>query len=143
VGRRPVAYVALLALVLLVGGWALTRTNTTDQAPTDQAPAASGVPTCPLATLPREATDNVRVIHAGGPFPFPRNDGVVFGNWEGHLPEQVNGYYHEFTVITLGAKNRSTRRIVTGGAPSTNPPEFFYTGDHYDSFCLVVGSGRR
>jgi ribonuclease T1 len=85
----------------------------------------------------------VRAIHANGPFPFPRDDGVVFGNREGHLPEQVRSYYREYTVITPGAHNRSTRRIVTGGSPVTDPREFFYTADHYDSFCLVTEAGGR
>ncbi|WP_242456232.1 ribonuclease domain-containing protein [Mycolicibacterium sp. P1-18] len=106
-------------------------------------PTATGVPTCPLATLPREARDTVRAIHANGPFPFPRNDGVVFGNREGHLPDQARGYYREYTVPTPGASNRSTRRIVTGGAPVTDPRELFYTADHYDSFCLVTDGGGR
>jgi guanyl-specific ribonuclease Sa len=87
--------------------------------------------------------DTVRVIHAGGPFPFPRNDGVVFGNREGHLPDRTKGYYHEYTVITPGAKNRSTRRVITGGAPLTDPSQYFYTADHYDSFCLVTDAGRQ
>jgi ribonuclease T1 len=100
-------------------------------------------PGCPLTSLPREAGDTVRDIHAGGPFPFPRNDGVVFGNREGHLPQQSRGYYHEYTVVTPGAHNRSTKRIITGGAPLTDPPQYFYTDDHYDSFCLVADAGRR
>jgi guanyl-specific ribonuclease Sa len=39
--------------------------------------------------------------------------------------------------------NRSTRRIITGGAPVTDPPEYFYTDDHYDSFCLITDAGAR
>ncbi len=83
----------------------------------------------------------MRLIHSGGPFPFPRNDGVVFGNRERHLPAQGKGYYHEYTVVTPGASNRSTRRIITGGAPLTDPPLYFYTDDHYDSFCQVTDAG--
>jgi guanyl-specific ribonuclease Sa len=26
---------------------------------------------------------------------------------------------------------------VTGGAPLDDPPEFYYTDDHYESFCLI------
>jgi ribonuclease T1 len=100
------------------------------------------LPTCPLAALPPQVINTVRVIHTGGPFPFPRNDGVVFGNREGHLPKQSRGYYHEYTVISPGDRARSTRRIITGGTPLTNPPQYFYTGDHYDSFCTVVDAGR-
>lgn len=137
-GRRRFALIALCALVAIVGVWALLRSTSSDPAIT-----SAGVPTCPLATLPPEVVDTVRVIHSNGPYPFPRNDGVVFGNREGHLPEQARGYYHEFTVITPGVRNRSTRRIITGGAPLTSPRQYFYTGDHYDSFCLVTDAGRQ
>jgi ribonuclease T1 len=138
VGRRRFALAALCALIVIAGGWALVRTKSSDPVTT-----MVGLPTCSLATLPPEAVDTVRVIHAGGPFPFPRNDGVVFGNREGHLPDQSRGYYHEYTVITPDARNRSTKRIITGGAPLTNPPQYFYTSDHYDSFCLVTDAGRQ
>ena len=127
--------VGLAVVIVLAGGWALLRTP---DAPTTTA----GASTCPLASLPREAADTVRVIRSGGPFAFPRNDGVVFGNREGHLPRQTRGYYHEYTVVTPGSSSRSTRRIITGGAPLTNPPQYFYTNDHYDSFCLVTDEGR-
>jgi ribonuclease T1 len=137
-GRSRYALVAVAALIVIVGGWALLRTNTTEPA----APEVGG-PTCSLTTLPPEAADTVRVIHAGGPFPFPRNDGVVFGNREGHLPDQTRGYYHEYTVVTPGAKNRSTRRIITGGVPLAKPRQYFYTADHYDSFCLIPDAGRQ
>ena len=85
----------------------------------------------------------MRLIHADGPFPFPRNDGVVFGNREGHLPDQARGYYHEYTVVTPRVSHRSTRRIVTGGLPLTDPPQYFYTADHYDSFCVVPDARAR
>ena len=138
VGRYRLLVAALCALVVTVSGCTPVQTASSDQATT-----VAGVPGCPLTSLPREAGDTVRDIHAGGPFPFPRNDGVVFGNREGHLPQQSRGYYHEYTVITPGAHNRSTKRIITGGAPLTDPPQYFYTDDHYDSFCLVADAGRR
>ncbi|MGA7053601.1 MAG: ribonuclease domain-containing protein [Mycobacterium sp.] len=134
-GRRRFVLFALCALVVIAGGWALVRTP-------DSATTTPGVPTCPLATLPHEVVDTVRVIRSNGPFPFPRNDGVVFGNRERRLPDQIRGYYHEYTVNTPGAPNRSTRRIITGGSPLTNPLQYFYTDDHYDSFCLVTDAGR-
>jgi ribonuclease T1 len=139
VSRRRLALVALCTLIVIVGGWALLQTQSSTPAPT----ATSGLRACPLSTLPPEVADTVRVIHSHGPFPFPRNDGVVFGNREGHLPDESKGYYHEYTVITPGARNRSTRRVITGGAPATNPPQYFYTDDHYDSFCLVNDAGRQ
>ena len=88
-GRRRLALVALSAVVVIFGGWVLARTHSSDPAPT----TASGVsePTCSMATLPPEVVDTVRRIHAGGPFPFPRSDGAVFVNREGHLPKQRRG----------------------------------------------------
>ena len=141
VSRRRVALVALCALVVIVGGWMLSRTHAAEPAPT---PAGQvGEPSCPIATLPHEVVDTVKRIHTGGPFPFPRSDGAVFTNREGHLPKQRMGYYHEYTVITARAQDRSMKRIVTGGTPLANPTQYFYTGNHYDSFCLVTDVGTR
>lgn len=136
--RRRYILIALCALVVIIGGWALISAQPPNSAPTTD---TSG--TCSLAALPREAADTIRRIHTAGPFPFPRNDGAVFGNHEGRLPEHAGGYYHEYTVITPGAQNRSTRRIITGGTPATDPAQYFYTGDHYESFCLITGATVR
>jgi ribonuclease T1 len=141
VSRRNAAVVALCALAVVAGAWALLRAH--PDAPATTTATVGGVPTCTLATLPAQVADTVRAIHAGGPFPFPRSDGAVFGNREGHLPHQARRYYHEYTVVTPGARDRSTRRLITGGAPLTNPPQYFYTGDHYDSFCLVADAGGQ
>ncbi|MCW2512097.1 MAG: guanine-specific ribonuclease [Mycobacterium sp.] len=144
--RGRYALLALCALIVIAGGWALLQGGSSSPVPTTSArePTTSvGGPTCPLATLPPEAADTVRLIHSNGPFPFPRSDGVVFGNREGHLPSEAKGYYHEYTVITPGAHNRSTKRIITGGAPTTHPRQYYYTNDHYDSFCLVTDAGRQ
>lgn len=117
----------VLALVcgLLSGCTAATRTAADD--------------TCALGGLPPQATETVHRIESGGPFPYPRNDGVVFGNYEGRLPQHDRGYYHEYTVPTPGMSHRGTRRIITGGTPLAHPPEFYYTGDHYESFCRIGG----
>jgi ribonuclease T1 len=141
VSRRRLVLVALCALVVVVGGWALTRAH--PSAPTPATGGGVGQSTCPIATLPREAMDTVKRIHAGGPFPFPGSDGEVFGNREGHLPKQRRGYYHEYTVVTPRARDRSVRRIVTGGTPLAHPEQYFYTGNHYDSFCLVTDAGSQ
>ncbi|MCV7330540.1 ribonuclease domain-containing protein [Mycobacterium cookii] len=117
----------------------LSRNHSPDSAPS----GGDGGTTCPISSLPPEVVDTVRRIHAGGPFPFPHSDGAVFGNREGHLPKQRRGYYHEYTVVTSRARDRSVRRIVTGGTPLTDPAQYFYTGDHYDSFCLVTDAGRQ
>ena len=141
--RRRLALIGLCALVVLVGGWALTRTDPAAPVPGPATASEIGEPTCSIGTLPREVADTVKRIHAGGPFPFPRSDGEVFANHEGHLPKQRRGYYHEYTVITPRARDRSMRRIVTGGMPLPHPAQYFYTGDHYDSFCLVVDAGSQ
>lgn len=139
--RHKLLIAALAALVFAGGGWVQSRPH-----PAVPAPPAAGAgtgSTCAITTLPAEARDTVRRIHSGGPIPFPRSDGAVFGNREGHLPEQRRGYYHEYTVITPRSQGRSLRRIVTGGTPLTNPTQYFYSGNHYDSFCLVTGAGSQ
>jgi ribonuclease T1 len=80
------------------------------------------------ASLPPEARETLRLIDAGGPFPYKR-DGVVFANHEHRLPEKPRGYWHEYTVPTPGARNRGARRIIAGDGG-----ERYYTGDHYRSF---------
>ena len=86
-----------------------------------------------LSELPREAQHTHRLIHAGGPFPYPK-DGAVFGNRERLLPSQVRGYYREYTVKTPRSRDRGARRIVCGGREPTTPEVCFYTQDHYASF---------
>ena len=82
--------------------------------------------------LPAQAQQTLKLIKRGGPFPYAK-DGVVFGNYEGVLPKQKRGYYHEFTVKTPGARSRGARRIITGGNPATSG-EYYYTDDHYATF---------
>lgn len=84
------------------------------------------------AQLPTEARQTLALIDKGGPFPYAR-DGVVFGNFEGLLPKQQRGYYHEYTVPTPGSRDRGARRIVTGRGG-----EIYYTDDHYNSFRAVL-----
>lgn len=107
---------------------------------TEPLPARATISQCSLGELPSEATGTVDLIHAGGPFPYPRNDGVVFQNRERILPSEPRGYYHEYTVRTPGGKTRGARRIITGGNPLNDPPHVYYTGDHYQSFCEVEGA---
>lgn len=108
------------------------------------APAATAAPTvhstvamkivgdiC-YSDLPSQAHDTLRLIEAGGPFPYPK-DGTVFSNREGVLPKQSSGYYHEYTVKTPGSPDRGARRIVAG----QKSQEDYYTGDHYATFDLV------
>jgi ribonuclease T1 len=91
-----------------------------------------GLPAVTLADLPPEAAATVALIEAGGPFPY-RQDGAVFENREGILPDRPSGYYHEYTVPTPESADRGARRIVTGGNG-----EIFWTDDHYDSFAWIA-----
>ncbi|MFI8766032.1 ribonuclease domain-containing protein [Streptomyces sp. NPDC053792] len=84
------------------------------------------------SALPTQAYDTLRLIDAGGPFPYSQ-DGVVFQNREGVLPSHSLGYYHEYTVKTPGVTTRGARRIVTGNAVD----EDYYTSDHYATFDLI------
>lgn len=86
--------------------------------------------------LPPEAQRTIVLIRQGGPYPYEK-DGSVFGNYEKVLPQQKRGYYREFTVKTPRARNRGTRRIVTGGE-RLPPREYYYTADHYKSFKRVI-----
>jgi guanyl-specific ribonuclease Sa len=119
--RITVALVGLLVLVL--GGW-LVKDLGSD--------AGATLPTKALSALPPEASQTWRLIQRGGPFPYPRNDGVVFDNREKRLPQKQTGYYHEYTVPTPGSDDRGPRRLITGESH-----ELYYTGDHYATFVVV------
>ncbi|MDG2526257.1 ribonuclease domain-containing protein [Stenotrophomonas sp. HITSZ_GD] len=140
--RKPALLV--VALLVLVGGlWWLRQAqqphpqfapSITGQA----APAPAPVPPPQAARrieglppfLPDEARDTIALIQRGGPYPH-RQDGSVFGNREGRLPQRPRGYYHEYTVETPGLSHRGTRRIVTGGEPVEI---WYYSDDHYETF---------
>lgn len=137
---RAFAYMALA--VLAVGcqaatvptsalGGATTRPGT--QAPASEAVAPttdleSGLPFVDLDSLPPEAAETVALIGSDGPFPYDQ-DGAIFQNREGILPDQPASYYHEYTVETPGLPDRGARRIVTGAAG-----QLYWTDNHYDSF---------
>jgi ribonuclease T1 len=134
--RRPLlALVALLA-ALAVGYGVKAVDDGSGSSPTRSSAASSGpaagVSAVALAALPPQAAATVRLIEAHGPFPYPHNDGVVFHNNEHRLPRERDGYYHEYTVPTPGATDRGGRRIITG-----RPGEYWYTGDHYETFQRV------
>jgi ribonuclease T1 len=97
-----------------------------------------GLETVSLATLPREAQETERLIHAGGPFPYPNKDGSTFGNRERVLPKRPRGEYREYTVKTPGSRDRGARRIVCAGRQPTAPEVCYYTSDHYASFKRIV-----
>jgi ribonuclease T1 len=105
------------------------------QAGTDEQ-VRDGLATVPIARLPKQAVTTLRLIEAGGPFPYEK-DGVVFGNRERLLPRQPRGYYHEYTVPTPRSRNRGARRIVCGG-PRRQIDDCYYTDDHYATFRRIA-----
>lgn len=117
-----------------------TNTPATNAPTTNEQAATSAAAPCGetsefdqvnLSDLPPEASDTVDLIEQGGPFPHPQ-DGTVFENREGILPDCDTGYYNEYTVETPGEDDRGARRFVVGEGN-----EFFYTADHYESFRLT------
>ncbi len=98
------------------------------------------MPACDFHDLPSTSLNVIDDIEDGGPFDYPSDDGGTFGNYEGLLPSESNGYYREFTVETPGLSHQGARRIVTGGFDEDSPDEWFFTSDHYDSFCEFAPS---
>ena len=155
---RPVAAVLLLAGVLLLawlslgqGGGGQERAGT--PGPTARAPSPPpagadeprGVDTrdwddvdaCGDDELPAQLDEVADDVEAGGPFDHPGRDGSTFANYEGYLPDESRGYYREYTVPTPGLDHRGARRIVAGGG-ATDPEVWYYTEDHYESFCVFA-----
>ncbi len=93
--------------------------------------------TCTMDSLPEQAKETAQDILAGGPYDYPDNDNARFGNYEGVLPQQGRDYYREYTVETPGLGHRGAKRIVTGGGSETDPDVWYYTDDHYESFCTI------
>ena len=85
-----------------------------------------------VAQLPPQGIETLELIASGGPFPYDK-DGATFSNREGILPQQPQGFYAEYTVVTPGESDRGARRIIGGDDGSR-----FYTSDHYSSFREVV-----
>jgi guanyl-specific ribonuclease Sa len=149
--RRRITAALIGLLVLVLGGWLVqdnlgggssSAPSTSASAPAQSSTPAkgsaavpgadSGLPVKALSALPPQASDTWKLIEAGGPYPYPRNDDVVFENREKRLPGKKSGYYHEYTVKTPGSPDRGARRLITGQAH-----ELYYTGDHYASFVVV------
>ena len=154
--KRAWAFSCILALNAILGGCGKEGTqNATPEAgaSASQAPvqpgqaasaalAASGAQeqsapaTVTKAQLPGEAAETLRLIKAGGPFPFGE-DGVLFRNSAGLLAQHPRGYYHAYTVRTPGATDRGQRRIVCGG-PRRQTSDCYYTDDYYVSFKRIA-----
>ena len=98
---------------------------------------SSGLPSCPLNSLPTEADEVAHDILAGGPFDHPDEGGSHFGNYQRILPRKNSNFYREYTVETPGVGHRGARRIVVGGGSDTDPDVWYYTDDHYESFCEI------
>ena len=67
-------------------------------------------------------------IENGGSFPH-RNDGSIFRNNEGILPERPEGYYTEYVHPTPNVVGPGPQRVVKGLGG-----ELYYTPDHYETF---------
>ncbi|WOD15081.1 ribonuclease domain-containing protein [Paraburkholderia kirstenboschensis] len=101
------------------------------------AQVAGALGTVTRTQLPGEAAETLRLIKAGGPFPFG-DDGVLFRNSALLLPKHPRGYYHTYTVRTPGSTDRGQRRIVCGG-PRRHTDDCYYTDDYYASFRRIAG----
>ena len=154
--KRAWAFSCIVALsAILCGCGKESSRNVTEasgasasQAPGQPAQGASGAPaasgaqvagalgTITRTQLPAEAAETLRLIKAGGPFPFA-DDGVLFRNTALLLPKHPRGYYHTYTVRTPGATDRGQRRIVCGG-PRRQTGECYYTDDYYASFKRIA-----
>ena len=98
--------------------------------------ASGSIPACNANQLPDQARVVVDDIKSGGPFDYPQKDGSHFGNYENALPHKKNNYYRESTVDEDKTDHsRGPARIITGGSTATHPDVWYYTSDHYSSFC--------
>ncbi|RZF24891.1 ribonuclease [Paraburkholderia sp. UYCP14C] len=154
--KRTWAFFCIVALSAILGGCGKQGSQNATEASgasassapvqpaqsASEATAASGaqgpgtVGTITKAQLSAEATETLRLIKAGGPFPFS-DDGVLFRNSAGLLPKHPRGYYHTYTVRTPGATDRGQRRVVCGGARKQTG-ECYYTDDYYASFKRIA-----
>lgn len=135
--QHPLIWIAAL-LAIAIGTYWQQRDRTGNPAP-QQNPAPSQKPAQaqPGDEIVRDAEERaelrktLELIARGGPFPY-RNDGGVFANREGRLPQRERGYYREYTVVTPRAQDRGARRVVRG-----NGGETYYTRDHYRTFVRI------
>jgi ribonuclease T1 len=149
--KRAWTFSCILALSAILGGCGKDGSRNATQEPgasASQAPAqlgqaasatsaASSAPaTVTKAQLPAEAGETLRLIKAGGPFPFGE-DGVLFRNSAVMLPQHPRGYYHAYTVRTPGSADRGQRRIVCGG-PRRQTGDCYYTDNYYASFKRIA-----
>lgn len=99
--------------------------------------SASGSGECSVDTLPPEADDVINRILSDQDHLYSQHDGKHFGNYQNRLPREKSDYYREYTVSTPGDRSRGARRIVVGGGTENDPDVWYYTPDHYDTFCEI------
>ena len=126
----------LHSLKLALTGFLLVAACAVRLAWSSEVPGVDSATTVSVAHLPVEGARTYALIGVGGPFPYDK-DGTVFGNRERSLPIKTRGFYREYTVRTVGARDRGARRIVCGGEPR-KPETCYYTADHYASFRRIV-----
>ena len=126
----PIARLLLIALLATLALLSVTRAESRDTG--RERVTRDAIATIAVADLPAEGRATLALIHAGGPFPYPK-DGITFGNRERRLPSHPRGYYQEYTVKTPGVRNRGARRIIAGGQA-----EFYYSDDHYETFRRIL-----
>ena len=85
----------------------------------------------PSLNLRHELRPTLDRINRGERFPH-RNDGSIFGNREGRLPQRPYGYYREYVHPTPGVEGPGAQRLVIG-----QEGEIYYTPDHYRTFILL------
>jgi ribonuclease T1 len=150
--KRAWAFSCIVALSAILGGCGkggsqnATEASGASVASEASAPPAAGASGTAVASgalgtitktqLPGEAAETLRLIKAGGPFPFSE-DGVVFRNSAALLPQHPRGYYHTYTVRTPGSTDRGQRRIICGG-PRRQTGDCYYTDDYYVSFKRIA-----
>jgi ribonuclease T1 len=146
--RPPVLLLAAVALSVAVGSlWPRSAPPPAIQ-PTTEQPSPRTAPLQP-ATASRLIISDVAVRDVDGRVAWRgdvdlapvlarietgvrdphRNDGGVFGNREGRLPEQRRGYYREYVVRTPGITHAGPQRLIVGAGG-----ELYYTSDHYTTF---------
>jgi RHS repeat-associated protein len=77
---------------------------------------------------PYSVRETLNRINTGGTNPHP-NDGSVFRNNEGHLPQKPAGYYREYVHPTPGENGPGAQRVIKGANG-----EYYYTPNHYRKF---------
>lgn len=123
-----------IAALLLAAGASYTGFGGEDSATSS---SNGGSDTCAVSTLPPEAHKQIEDIHTGAEPDDGAADGKHFGNYEGLLPQQDSDYYSEYTVKTPGLNHRGERRLVVGGGSKNDPDVWYYTDDHFESFCEI------